>query len=74
MMKLFTPTRIGAIDLAHRVVHAPSTRLRALADETPSPMMVDYYRQRASQGGLFITESAHRTARILRPVAKGSST
>ena len=59
MSKLFTPMRMGALDLGHRVVHAPTTRLRALPDETPSPMMVDYYRQRASQGGLFITESAH---------------
>lgn len=59
MSSLFNPIRIGALELQHRVVHAPTTRLRALADETPSPMMVDYYRQRASKGGLFITESAH---------------
>jgi N-ethylmaleimide reductase len=51
MSKLFTSVRIGALDLGHRVVHAPTTRLRALPDETPSSMMVDYYRQRASQGG-----------------------
>lgn len=59
MSLLFTPTRLGAIDLRHRVVHAPTTRLRALPDETPSPMMVAYYRQRASAGGLIITESSH---------------
>jgi len=59
MSKLFTSTKLGALDLGHRVVHAPTTRLRALADETPSPMMVEYYRQRASAGGLIITESAH---------------
>ncbi|RDJ19998.1 alkene reductase [Bosea caraganae] len=58
-MKLFSPIRVGAIDLGHRVVHAPTTRPRALSDESPSPMMVEYYRQRASTGGLFITESAH---------------
>ncbi|CAN5299745.1 alkene reductase [soil metagenome] len=57
--RLFTPTRIGAIELDHRVVHAPTTRLRAEADDSPSLMMVDYYRQRASRGGLIITESAH---------------
>ena len=56
---LFTPVHLGALTLGHRVVHAPTTRLRALADETPSPMMVEYYRQRASAGGLIITESAH---------------
>lgn len=45
--------------LSHRVVHAPMTRLRAEEDDSPSPMMVTYYSQRASQGGLLITESAH---------------
>jgi N-ethylmaleimide reductase len=59
MSRLFAPMSLGALDLNHRVVHAPTTRLRALADETPSPMMVEYYRQRASTGGLIITESAH---------------
>ncbi len=56
---LFTPASAGALTLAHRVVHAPTTRLRAEADENPSAMMVEYYRQRASRGGLIITESAH---------------
>ena len=58
-LRLFTPGQLGALSLGHRVVHAPTTRLRALADETPSPMIVEYYRQRASSGGLIITESAH---------------
>ncbi len=59
MSSLFTPISLGEIDLGHRVVHAPTTRLRAFADETPTPMMLDYYRQRASEGGLLITESVH---------------
>jgi 2,4-dienoyl-CoA reductase-like NADH-dependent reductase (Old Yellow Enzyme family) len=58
MSKLFTPASIGAIDLRHRIVHAPTTRLRSLPDETPSPMMLDYYRQRASQGGPRTTAAA----------------
>jgi N-ethylmaleimide reductase len=58
-MKLFTPTQLGALTLSHRVVHAPMTRLRAEADLSPSDMMVEYYGQRASEGGLIITESAH---------------
>lgn len=58
-MKLFTPTKVGALQLAHRVVHAPMTRLRSEGDDSPSAMMIEYYRQRASQGGLLITESAH---------------
>jgi N-ethylmaleimide reductase len=57
--KLFTPLSLGAIDLQHRVVHAPTTRLRSESDDSPSAMMVEYYRQRASAGGLLITESAH---------------
>lgn len=56
---LFTPFQLGPYPLEHRVVHAPTTRLRALPDDTPSPMMREYYRQRASQGGLIITESTH---------------
>ena len=56
---LFSPTQVGAITLSHRVVHAPTTRLRADADHSPSEMMLKYYAQRASEGGLIITESNH---------------
>jgi len=56
---LFTPIDLGAITLLHRIAHAPTTRLRASPDESPSPMMLEYYAQRASKGGLIITESAH---------------
>ncbi|MEH2474265.1 N-ethylmaleimide reductase [Nitrobacteraceae bacterium AZCC 2161] len=56
---LFSPFKAGTIEFSHRVVHAPTTRLRADPDHTPSAMMVDYYEQRASAGGLIITESAH---------------
>jgi N-ethylmaleimide reductase len=59
VQKLFSPFTLGAIPLSHRVVHAPTTRLRADPDESPSAMMRDYYEQRASAGGLLITESAH---------------
>jgi N-ethylmaleimide reductase len=57
--RLFSSIRVGELSLSHRVVHAPMTRLRAEEDLTPSAMMVEYYRQRASAGGLLITESAH---------------
>ena len=60
-MKLFTPFQLGHIALKHRVVHAPTTRLRADPDGSPSDMMIEYYRQRASEGGLIITESVHPT-------------
>jgi N-ethylmaleimide reductase len=56
---LFSAFKAGALTLDHRVVHAPMTRLRAEPDDSPSRMMVEYYRQRASAGGLIITESAH---------------
>lgn len=56
---LFSPTMLGKHQLLHRIVHAPMTRLRSEPDDSPSEMMVEYYRQRASKGGLIITESAH---------------
>jgi N-ethylmaleimide reductase len=61
--KLFSPTRLGAISLSHRVVHGPTTRLRSNPDDSPSDMMVEYYRQRASKGGLIIIEAANVSMR-----------
>jgi N-ethylmaleimide reductase len=58
MSKLFSPIRIGAIDLAHRVVLAPLTRMRAdVPGNAPNDLMATYYGQRASPGGLMITEA-----------------
>lgn len=57
--KLFNTVKIGRYTLKHRVVHAPVTRLRSNPDDSVSEMMVEYYRQRASEGGLLITESSH---------------
>ena len=55
--KLFEPISAGALDLQHRVVLAPLTRLRASwPDAVPAPFAKDYYEQRASNGGLLITE------------------
>ena len=53
---LFDPIRIGAIDMANRIVMAPLTRSRAADDLVPSPMAAEYYGQRAS-AGLIITEA-----------------
>ncbi|MEA3102839.1 alkene reductase [Caballeronia mineralivorans] len=58
-LKLLSPVNVGPLRLSHRVVHAPMTRLRSESDDSPSAMMVEYYSQRASDGGLLITESAH---------------
>jgi N-ethylmaleimide reductase len=53
---LFTPLRIGDIELRNRVVMAPLTRNRATrGNDAPNALNVEYYRQRAS-AGLIITE------------------
>jgi len=49
-MDLFTPLKLGALDLRNRIVMAPMTRSRAAADGLPTAIMADYYRQRASAG------------------------
>ena len=56
MPTLSDPIRIGAIDAKNRVFMAPLTRGRATAQHVPTPIMVDYYRQRAS-AGLILTEA-----------------
>ncbi len=56
--KLFTPVTIGPLVLSHRVVMAPLTRSRAQQPgDIPGDLMVEYYRQRASRGGLIISEA-----------------
>jgi N-ethylmaleimide reductase len=58
MSKLVSPISIGDLKLTHRVVMAPLTRSRAdVADDVPNDLMVDYYTQRASKGGLIIGEA-----------------
>ena len=59
MTRLFSPLQVGPYTLNHRVVHAPTTRLRANSDDSPSELMLEYYSQRVSDGGLIITESTH---------------
>jgi len=58
---LFTPLRVGRMNLEHRVVMAPCGRLRAtrLSEGvwTTNDLTVEYYSQRASKGGLIVTES-----------------
>ncbi|KAI8997430.1 hypothetical protein BDB01DRAFT_771102 [Pilobolus umbonatus] len=54
---LFSPIQIGRCQLKHRVVLAPLTRLRANIDAVPNDLMVQHYQQRASPGGLLITEA-----------------
>jgi N-ethylmaleimide reductase len=56
MSDLFSPMQLGALQLSNRIVMAPLTRCRADADHVPTPMMADYYAQRAS-AGLIIAEA-----------------
>jgi 2,4-dienoyl-CoA reductase-like NADH-dependent reductase (Old Yellow Enzyme family) len=67
---LFQPLKIGngKIELKHRVVLAPLTRNRGTPVNSnstaenpnrvwvPNDVMLDYYTQRATEGGLLITE------------------
>jgi len=55
-MDLFTPLKLGAIELKNRVIMAPLTRCRAIQNRTPNSLMAKYYAQRAS-AGLIITEA-----------------
>lgn len=68
MSKLFTPAAVGPYRLSHRVVMAPLTRMRSDPGDIPSDLMVEYYTQRASDGGLIVSEArrAHRAERHLR--------
>ncbi|RQW42816.1 alkene reductase [Novosphingobium sp. LASN5T] len=57
MSKLFTPIAAGALSLGHRVVMAPLTRMRSGPGDRPNALMREYYAQRASLGGLIISEA-----------------
>lgn len=51
---LFTPLKIGHIEVSHRIGMAPLTRMRATDDRVPTPLMKEYYTQRAAVPGTFI--------------------
>ena len=52
--KLFTPVKVGSVELGNRIVMAPMTRSRAIGN-VPNELMKEYYKQR-SGAGLIITE------------------
>ncbi len=54
---LFSPLKLGSHELKHRVVMAPLTRMRAGTNNAPNEFAAEYYGQRASAGGLIITEA-----------------
>lgn len=56
MPSLFDPIQLGAIEAPNRILMAPLTRTRSTADHVPTPMMGEYYAQRAG-AGLIISEA-----------------
>ena len=56
MPRLTDPIQLGSIHASNRMLMAPLTRGRATRDAVPTPIMADYYRQRAS-AGLIISEA-----------------
>jgi N-ethylmaleimide reductase len=62
---LFEPVQLGPYHLANRIVMAPLTRSRASAAGVPTPLMVEYYAQRAS-AGLIVAEGTN-----ISPQARG---
>lgn len=57
---LFSPIRVGKLQLLHRIVHAPLTRRRGTRETAVPllPIVAEYYSQRASKPGtLLITEA-----------------
>ena len=56
---LFQPLQVGPYHLAHRIVMAPLTRMRATKDTLAARALnADYYAQRATKGGLIIAEAS----------------
>lgn len=59
---VFNPLKVGAITVPNRVFMAPLTRLRSIEPgDIPTPLMGEYYRQRASSG-LIISEATQISA------------
>jgi N-ethylmaleimide reductase len=57
---LLSPLQVGDLQLAHRMVMAPLTRMRSTQPgDVPNALNATYYGQRASKGGLLISEATH---------------
>src|ERR1700732_168521 len=55
--KLFTPIQVGPMELKHRMVMSPLTRSRSVQPGSiPGDLMLEYYSQRVSDGGLIVSE------------------
>ncbi len=60
-MDLFSPLTLGDYTLSNRIVMAPMTRSRSDAQGVPTPLVAEYYSQRAD-AGLLITEGTAPSA------------
>src|ERR1700761_9438129 len=56
MPSLFDPIQLGAIAAPNRILMAPLTRGRGTRQHVPTPLMAEYYAQRAA-AGLIISEA-----------------
>jgi len=56
--RLLSPLSVGDLQLSHRVVMAPLTRLRSTQPgDIPNALNAEYYAQRATPGGLLVSEA-----------------
>lgn len=63
MLKLLSNYRLGPCELKNRLVMAPLTRCHAgMNTRVPTPMMVNYYKQRGG-AGIIITEATVVTSK-----------
>lgn len=60
MTTLFTPIKVGDLELPNRVFMAPLTRLRSSEGRVPNALMAEYYAQRAS-AGMILSEATSVT-------------
>ena len=56
MPNLLDPIEVGDLHLPNRILMAPLTRLRGTSDHIPTPIMAEYYAQRAT-AGLILSEA-----------------
>jgi 2,4-dienoyl-CoA reductase-like NADH-dependent reductase (Old Yellow Enzyme family) len=63
---LQSPFTLSPNDLSHRIVLAPMTRMRASDSGLPNATAAIYYGERATRGGLMISEGV-----VIHPRGKG---
>ncbi|GMF27353.1 unnamed protein product [Phytophthora lilii] len=68
-LKLFSPLTLGGknpVQLQHRIIMAPLTRLRTGKSGVPTDLVAEYYEQRSTPGGLLIAKATN-----ISPTARG---